>query len=127
MQARDRGLAHLLSGAWTTPSNTTGQRLAWPTKSMPSLRGRSKPASFVEDVTGTHLMLIQVALNAVLDRTRGMSFDLYRRYLSLFLDGIRAEPHSQSPLPVRALTVEETHAVLRPVRRAVRTRQTETA
>jgi hypothetical protein len=32
-------------------------------------------------LTGTDLILIQVALNAVLDRTRTVSPDLYRRYL----------------------------------------------
>ena len=47
-------------------------------------------------------------------RSRGAHPDLYRRYLHLMLDGLRAEPGTPTPLPVAALTSDQTHAVMGP-------------
>ena len=47
-------------------------------------------------------------------RSRTAHPDLYRRYLHLMLDGLRAEPGASSQLPVPALTSDQTHAVMGP-------------
>jgi hypothetical protein len=67
-----------------------------------------------DDVTGTDLTLIQVGLNAIMARSRDAHPDLYRRYLQLQLDGLRAQPGDPTPLPVAALTSDQTHAVMGP-------------
>jgi hypothetical protein len=39
---------------------------------------------------------------------------LYRRYLTIFLDGMRADPGPLTVLPVAALSTEQTHAIMTP-------------
>jgi hypothetical protein len=63
------------------------------------------------------LLFIQVALSAVMDRTRTVAPDLYRRYLTVFLDGIRADRGLTAPLPFRALTANQAHAAMTSNRR----------
>jgi hypothetical protein len=66
------------------------------------------------DFDSTDAIFIQVALAAVMDGTRGISPALYRRYLTMFLDGIRADRGALSDLPVSALTVDQTHRIMAP-------------
>ena len=40
--------------------------------------------------------------------------DLYRPYLHPLLDGLRAESGNPTPLPIAALTCDQTHAVMGP-------------
>ena len=49
-----------------------------------------------------------------MDRTRGVEPDLYRRYLTMLLDGIRADRKTLTDLPVDPLTVDATQTVMRP-------------
>ena len=66
------------------------------------------------DFDSTDAIFIQVALAAVMAGTRGISPTLYRRYLTMFFDGIRAHRASLSELPVQALSVDQTHLVMAP-------------
>jgi AcrR family transcriptional regulator len=69
------------------------------------------------DFDQSDIIFIQVALSAIMDRTRVVSPDLYRRYLAMFLDGVSTERDSFSALPVEPLTRNETHeAMTRPRR-----------
>jgi hypothetical protein len=49
-----------------------------------------------------------------MDSTRDMAPMLYRRYLTIFLDGVRADRGPLTPLPVEALTTDQTHTVMTP-------------
>jgi hypothetical protein len=49
-----------------------------------------------------------------MDRTREVEPNLYRRYLTMFLDGIRADRKTFTDLPVDPLSVDATQAVMRP-------------
>ena len=49
-----------------------------------------------------------------MDRTRRLEPDLYRRYLTMFLDGIRADRTTLTDLPVAPLMIEATETVMRP-------------
>jgi AcrR family transcriptional regulator len=64
-----------------------------------------------QDLRGTDVFFIQLTLTSLLDRTRKLAPDLYRRYLAIFLDGIRAD-RALSDLPVDALTSDQTHAIM---------------
>ena len=59
------------------------------------------------DFQGTDLPMIQLALTTLMDVTRAFEPSLYRRYLALFLDGMRGDRGPISELPVEALSVEE--------------------
>src|SRR4051812_48709027 len=66
------------------------------------------------DFEATDIVFIQYALGALMDRTREVEPDLYRRYLTMFLDGIRADRETLTDLPVGPLRVDATQAVMRP-------------
>lgn len=77
-----------------------------------ALTKRAREAGVVRpDLRGTDLIFLQTALAAVMELTRYSEPELYRRYLTIFLDGIR--PGDQwTRLPVAALTTEATHTVM---------------
>jgi AcrR family transcriptional regulator len=64
------------------------------------------------DFHGTDIFFIQLTLTGLVDRTRALAPDLYRRYLAMLLEGARADPDPTSDLPVRPLGVAQTHTVM---------------
>jgi hypothetical protein len=66
------------------------------------------------DFDSTDAIFIQVALAAVMDKTRGISPVLYRRYLMIFLDGICADKGALSELSVQPLSIDQTHLSMAP-------------
>ncbi len=61
--------------------------------------------------------LIHMMLGSIIDRTRKVEPELWRRYLGLVLDGLR--PGAATPLPLPALDVSSLDAVMRtPSRRS---------
>jgi AcrR family transcriptional regulator len=112
MQLEDRGLQDLLRNPHLGPHriDEARDRIA---PMIDTLVERAKAqGSLREDVEGTDAIFLQIALAAVMDSSRGVSPELYRRHLTIFLDGLRAIPGPRTPLPVEALTVEQTHAVM---------------
>jgi hypothetical protein len=86
---------------------------------MTALVERAKQQGVVRpDFDQTDLVFIQVALSAVMDSTRAVSSGLYRRYLTMLLDGIRADREAFTPLPAAALTADQTHIAMTRKRRA---------
>jgi AcrR family transcriptional regulator len=112
MQLEDRGLNELI----TNPA--LGQELvnAARDRNAPLVNAvvdRAKAAGCLRpEFEGTDLVFIQVALTALMDRTRDIDPALYRRYLTIFLDGVRADRGPLSELPVAALSTDETHTVM---------------
>lgn len=64
------------------------------------------------DFDQTDLIFIQLALSAIIDATRDLSADLYRRYLTMFLDGIRTDRDTFTRLPSKPLTADQTHRAM---------------
>ncbi|MGW0864936.1 TetR/AcrR family transcriptional regulator [Streptomyces sp. NPDC002611] len=60
-----------------------------------------------DDIEPTDFPLIQIMLGAVTQHSRGVAPELWKRYLTLILDGMRRDRVSPSPLPHRALVMEE--------------------
>jgi AcrR family transcriptional regulator len=58
------------------------------------------------DFEGTDLPMIQLALTTLMDATRSVEPSLYRRYLAIFLDGMRGDRGPTSELAVAALSLE---------------------
>jgi AcrR family transcriptional regulator len=123
LQAKDRGMAQIFAGRHGRPAkyDESRDRLA-PLVSRVAERAREAGA-LRTDVTGTDLIFLQIAFNAVATVAQdGPRLDgrddaeqLYRRYLWIALDGLRTEGHT-SELPVPALTTAQTHALLQPQR-----------
>jgi AcrR family transcriptional regulator len=55
------------------------------------------------DIVVEDIRIIQKMLCGVMDMTRGVSDDAWRRYLALILDGLRPRRDGPTPLPVAAL------------------------
>src|SRR3954452_14542542 len=114
LQLRDKGLAQIVSGERISVEQHDWNREVTAPKNR-ALVARGQEAGVLRaDVAGTDLTFIQVGLNAIMSRSRDAHPDLYRRYLYLMLDGLRARPGSPTPLPVAALTSDQTHAVMAP-------------
>ena len=63
------------------------------------------------DVAGPDLALVQLMLGAVVDQTRDVAPDAWRRFLAIVLDGLRTP--DPGPLPVRALSPDELQRAIR--------------
>jgi hypothetical protein len=114
LQLRYRGLAQIVSGDRISVEQHDWNRDVIAPKRR-ALIARAREAGVLrDDVEGTDLAFIQVGLNAIMTRSRASRPDLYRRYLQLMLDGLRAQPGPPTPLPVPALTSDQTHAVMEP-------------
>src|SRR3954453_16259125 len=64
------------------------------------------------DLDQSDLIFIQLGLSAIMDSTRTIAPNLYRRYLTLILDGIRTDRREFTPLPAKALTAPRTHRAM---------------
>lgn len=71
------------------------------------------------DFDQTDIIFIEVALSAIMDRSRVVSPELYRRYLAMFLDGIKTDRTSFTPLPVAPLSADDTHRAMTRKRRSM--------
>ena len=56
------------------------------------------------------MMLLMIS--AVADFAREVRPELWRRYLAIFLDGLRARPGDETPLPARPLAMDQVGAVM---------------
>jgi AcrR family transcriptional regulator len=86
---------------------------------MQALVERAKEQGVVRpDFDQSDLIFIQAGLSAIMDRSREIEPDLYRRYLTFFLEGIRTARAPFTALPVAALTATETHTAMTSNRRS---------
>ena len=114
MQLDDRGLTQLLNNPQLSQHriNQARDRIA---PLVNAIIDRAKTQGALRpDVDGTDAIFIQVALTAVMDSTREVEPTLYRRYLTIFLDGMRADRGPLTALPVAALNTEQTHSTMTP-------------
>lgn len=116
LQLRDKGRAQIVNGDRIGAEQHAWNRTVMAPKYRALVERAHAAGVLRDDVVGTDLTFIQVGLNAIMMRSRAAHPDLYRRYLHLMLDGLRAQPGAASSLPVRALTSDETHAVMGPTR-----------
>jgi AcrR family transcriptional regulator len=64
------------------------------------------------DLDQSDLIFVQLGLSAIMNSTRAIAPELYRRYLTFILDGIRTDRGSFTPLPSRPLTAAQTHRAM---------------
>ena len=115
LQLRYRGLAQIASGDRISVEQHDWNRDVMAPKNRAIIARARDSGVLRTDIEGTDLTFIQVGLNAIMARSRTAHPDLYRRYLQLVLDGLRAAPGPPTPLPVPPLTSDQTHAVMRPI------------
>ena len=112
MQFGDRGLTQIMNYPTLGHSRVdeTRDRIA---PLMTDLVERAKEQGVVRpDLDQTDLFFVQMALSSVTERTHALAPDLYRRYLTLFLDGIRVDRDATTPLSPPALTANQVHTLM---------------
>jgi len=112
LQARDRAFREIVVG---TPESA--QRLQQIRLRMFPLGGqlvqRAKDAGALRaDFQPSDIPMMFLMLTAVLDAAREVEPELWRRYLELFIQGLRAEPTPPEPLATPALDGDEVPAVM---------------
>lgn len=104
-QARNRGLKELLLGA--RMGNPSGCTAAGRERIEPVVRALVERAqadgSLRADIDVTDLPLTQLMAGAVVDYTREVDPEVWRRLFTVLLDGLRARPEVATPLPTPPL------------------------
>lgn len=112
MQFGDRGLNEIMNNRSLGDERVSDarDRIA---PLLEALVERAKDQGCVRpDLDQTDLIFIQVGLSAIMDSSRALAPDLYRRYLTMFLDGIRADRAEITRLPRAPLSSVETHRAM---------------
>lgn len=110
--ASDRGLRELVLGTAHTPERVAhGRSLLKPRVEALVARAQAQGA-LRPDVSGTDLPGILMMLDAIVDTTRDISPDNWRRALGIMLDGLAARRDGPSPLPAPALDEDQLDAAL---------------
>lgn len=107
MQAADRGLKELLFGSGRGEERVAHAR----TRMAPvvfALVDRARDAGALRpDVEGPDVPVLQLMLGTAVDFSRDVEPELWRRYLTLLLDGLRVRGGDDTPLPLPALDEEQ--------------------
>jgi AcrR family transcriptional regulator len=113
LQAEDRGLKEVLLGPEHGRDRVKDSR----ERLLPlvtRLVNRAHAAGVLRrDVHVRDLPFIHMMLGAVVDASHEIEPDLWRRYLAMLLDGLRARPKERRPLPVPALAEAELDHAMR--------------
>lgn len=123
LQAKDRGMAQIFAGRHGRPLkyDESRDRVA---PLVNRVAERARDAGLLRaDATGTDLIFLQIAINSIATvaqdgpplEGRDDVEQLFRRYLWIALDGLRADRRT-SDLPIPALTTAQTHTLLQPTR-----------
>lgn len=106
-QAANRGLRELLLGNRSgVDCAAEGRDRIAPLVGLLVERARASGA-LRADVETSDMPLIQLMVGAVVDYTRDVDPDVWRRLMTLVLDGLRAERAAPTPMPVPALSHEQ--------------------
>ena len=118
MQFGDRGLNQIMNDASLGNERVADarDRIA---PLMARLVERAKEQGVVRpDFDQTDIIFMQVGLSAIMDSSRAIEPNLYRRYLSILLDGIRVHHRNAfTALTTKALTANQTHQAMTRKRR----------
>ncbi len=114
LQQEDRGLTDIINHPHLGPDRAREARDRI-TPLLDAIVQRAKDQGTLRsDFDTSDIVFLQYALGALMDRTRQTEPALYRRYLTMFLDGIRGDHRPLTQLPVSPLTADLTQATMSP-------------
>jgi AcrR family transcriptional regulator len=115
LQCADRGLKELVLGSDRGADHVARARARiFPTVEL--LLTRAQEAGVVrDDIVASDLPLMQSALGAIVDSTRDIAPDTWRRTLTVLLDGLRPARRTTRPLTAPPLTLEQLEASMQNV------------
>lgn len=106
LQARDHGLKEILFSVPPDMDRLVEARAQLPPIVTELVRRAVEAGVVRPDLETSDVPLINIMLNTLVDLGRGYEPELYRRYLAIVLDGIRADPAPRAArLPVAAVPI----------------------
>jgi AcrR family transcriptional regulator len=105
-QARDQGLKELLLVGSSACAGIDGARRRIAPLGEQLLRRAQADGSVRPDAAPSDIPLLQIALGSLMAATRDLEPELWRRFLGIVLDGLRASRDGPTPLPVTGLESE---------------------
>jgi AcrR family transcriptional regulator len=112
LQAADRGLHELANDHPAGMERIVHVRSRMLPIGRELVRRAQAAGSLRADVMDTDLVIAQLMVGAVLDATRDVSPDLWRRYLEMVLRGLSTRPDELGPLTAQALEPEQVDKVM---------------
>ncbi|MFI5658428.1 TetR/AcrR family transcriptional regulator [Streptomyces sp. NPDC051684] len=111
--ADNRGLRTILLEGGSDRPRTVGMRERL-TPAVTAVLTRAQQAGTLRaDIEATDVPLIHIMLMAAAEQGRAVTPDLWKRYLTLILDGLRQDRDRPTPLPQRALDQGEFDRAMR--------------
>jgi AcrR family transcriptional regulator len=110
--ASDRGLRELVLGSAHTPERIIRARGQIKPRVEELVARAQAQGTLREDLDATDLPLILMMLDTVVDTTRAVDPDTWRRTLGIVLDGLAARRDAPSALPAPGLAVEQLDAAI---------------
>jgi hypothetical protein len=117
MQFGDRGLDQILNDPTLGDARINDVRVRIAPLVVALVERAQEQGVVRRDFAPTDVIFIQAGLSAIMERTRELAPNLYERYLTFFLDGIRADRPHLTPVPVDALSSDVTHLAMTRKRR----------
>jgi AcrR family transcriptional regulator len=116
LRAGDRGLDEIMNSQEIGDSRRDDVRVRIAPLIIKLVDRAKEQGSLRPDFAPTDVAFIQTAMSAIMESSRDLSSDLYERYLTYVVDGIRFD-RGLSELPRAALTSDRTHFAMTSKRR----------
>jgi AcrR family transcriptional regulator len=112
LQATDRGLKELLHTGRMGTKRVTHARSRMAPRVMTLVARAQESGQLRADAAGPDIPLITLMIGAIMDATHEVRPDVWRRLLTIVIDGLRAGPDVATPMPVGPLALDETQRVM---------------
>jgi AcrR family transcriptional regulator len=112
LQASDRGFKEIVLGSGDTLARGAQLRARMLPLAAQLVERARRAGQLRPDFTPQDIPITQLMIGTVIDAARDVKPDLWRRYLEIFLQGIRAEPSKPEPLATSPVGPDEVPDVL---------------
>jgi AcrR family transcriptional regulator len=112
LQAADRGLKELVLGAPGGRERAARIRAQLHPVATELVERARATGQLRVDFEPQDLGIVQLMLSAVMDAAHDVAPDLWRRYLAILIQGLKASPASPDPLPIPPVSPAEIDQVL---------------
>jgi AcrR family transcriptional regulator len=110
LQAADRGLKELLMSTGRGRDRVAAMREKMRPRAEELVRRAQATGALRDDVSPFDIPLVQLAVGTAVDFSEPLEPEVWRRLLTILLDGLRASRDAPTPMPERSLTIDEVYA-----------------
>ncbi len=111
-QSADRGLAELFFGPQLSLRRISRIRERLAPMGEELVRRAQQAGSLRPDISTSDIPIVQLMMGSLIDASRDVDPELWRRYLGIMLRGLSARPDDEPPLPGEPLAVADVDLVM---------------